>query len=178
VQFRSLMALTVELLAALCALVACRGGPGEQPSYTISVSGTGNQITSTSPGSETLFAVRSETGLGSADVEQVSGEPPQEVVFRLYLRGLEEFDFEYDDLRVVVSVSSHGDNAVSERVLRDGSGEKTIGPDSPYWMPVRIVTASDSSSPKSTGYFEVRAPKEYIRGKYRAFSIRWTDFYR
>jgi hypothetical protein len=146
--------------------------------YTISVSGAGNRVTSMSSGGETLFEVTSETGLGSADAKLVSGEPPRELAIRLYLRGLEEFDFKYDDLSVQVSVSSHGDGSVSESILRGDSAVTPIGPDSPYWMPVQFVAASDSADQKPDGYFEVRASKEYIQGQHRAFSMKWIDFYR
>jgi hypothetical protein len=177
-QLRSLIPLAVICFASLGALRACQGRPAKQPAYTISVNGTGNQVANIINGPETFFEVRSETGLGSAEVEQTAGQPPARIVIRLYLGGLEEFDFGYKGTRVVVAVSSHGANAVSERLLRDGSGETVIGPASPYWMPVQVFTSPVSSSQNSTGAFEVQAPQDYIRGKYRAFSMRWIDFYR
>ena len=178
VQWRKLMPAVGLGFVAFCSLVACQAIPARPPSYRISVSGSGDQVTPQSNGPETVFEVRSETGIGSAQVEQTSGEPPTKVVIRLFLNGLEEFDFGYDDTRIVVSVSSHGDNAVSQSLLRDGSGETAIGPDSPYWMPVQVVTGPESGSRKLTGAFEVQAPQDYIQGKRRAFSMRWIDFYR
>lgn len=165
-------------LIALCGLVACQGFPARPPSYRISVNGSGDQITAKSNGSETIFEVRSETGIGSAQVEQTSGEPPAKTVIRLFLNGLEEFDFGYDNTRIMVSVSSHGDHTVSQSLLRDGSGETPISPDSPYWMPLQIVTGPTTGDLKSTGYFEVQAPQEYVLREYRAFSMQWIDFYR
>jgi hypothetical protein len=150
---------------------------GSEPSYAIAVSGNGNRVTATSNEGETVFEIRSDTGLGSAEIEQISGQPPSKLIMQLHLRGLEEFDFKYGDVTVRLAVSSHGDNAVSEQVLRDGSGETPIGPDSPYWMPVEVVTASGSSD-QATGFFSVQAPVDYVQGKYRAFSMKWIDFYR
>ena len=164
-------------LAIACALAACQGQPASQPAYSISVSGAGNRVTYTSTGPETLFEVNSETGLGSADIKQTAGVPPGRVLTRLHLKGLEEFDFEYDDVAVVVSVSSHGDQTVSERMRKAGSAETAIEPDSPYWMPVRVVSPP-SSTPDSTDYFEVQAPQAFIEGQHGAFSMRWIDFYR
>ena len=177
-QWRKRMPAAGIGLVALCGLVACQGFPARAPSYRISVGESGDQVTAQSNGPETLIEVRSETGIGSAEVEQISGESPSKVLIRLFLNGLEEFDFAYDDTRVVVSVSSHGDNGVSQSLLRPGSSETSIGPDSPYWMPVQVVTDPVSGSQKPTGAFEVQAPQDYIQGKYRAFSMRWIDFYR
>jgi hypothetical protein len=178
VQFRKLMPAVLIWFAALWGLMGCQGFPARPPSYRISVGESGNRVTAQSNGQETAFEVRSETGIGSAQVEQTSGEPPAKVGIRLFLDGLEEFDFGYDATRIVVSVSSHGDNAVSQSLLKDGSGETPIGPDSPYWMPVQVVTGPMSDSQKSTGCFELQAPQDYIQGEHRAFSMRWIDFFR
>jgi hypothetical protein len=169
---------TAACLTILCTLAACQGQPARQPTYSISVSGAGNQVISTSTGPESLFEVRSETGLGSAGVEQTAGHSPARLLIRLHLEGLEEFDFEYDDVVVLVSVSSHGDQAVSERIRTAGSEETPIASDSPYWMPVQVVETPASSGQNSTGYFEVQAPQEFIQGKHKAFAMRWIDFYR
>jgi hypothetical protein len=169
---------TAACLTIICTLAACQAQPVRQPTYSISVSGAGNQVISTSTGPETLFEVKSETGLGSADVEQTAGEPPARLLTRLHLQGMEEFDFEYDDVVVIVSVSSHGDQTVSERARMAGSEETPIASDSPYWMPVRIVKSPSSSGQNPTGYFEVQAPQEFIQGKHKAFAMRWIDFYR
>jgi hypothetical protein len=176
--FRGRMFVAGWSIASICAFAACLGGPVGQPSYRISVSGTDNQVTASSNGPETLFEVTSETGLGSAVIEQVAGASPENVTFRLHLRGLEEFNFEYHDVRVVVAVSSHGDRSVSESLFRGDSAETAIGPDSPYWMPVQVFADPASGNQESPSYFEVGAPNEYIGGKYRSFSIRWIDFYR
>jgi hypothetical protein len=177
-QFRSLTALAAVPLASLCALVACQGGSAAQPLYTISVSGTGNQVVATSKEGKTFFEVTSESGLGSAEVEQIGGEPPVEMVFRLHLRGLEGFSFQYDDRTVLVSVSGHGDSAVSESVLSEASGETIIDPESPYWMPVEVADTSTTGDQEGPTHFAIWASKDYLRRRYPAFSIRWIDFYR
>ena len=165
-------------LTIVCTLAACQGRPARQPTYSISVSGAGNQVIATTTGSESLFEVRSETGLGSADVEQTSGASPATIRIRLYLKGLEEFAFEYGETVVVVSVSSHGDQTVSESMRTAASVDVPIGPGSPYSMPVRVVPGADSGGGSTTGYIEVLAPQDYIQGNHRAFSMRWIDFYR
>ena len=177
-RLQILIPATIACLATSCALGADHEPPPQQATYSIAVDGAGNKVVPTSSGSGTLFEVRSETGLGSADVEQTAGESPAKIRIRLYLGGLEEFDFEYGGTTVIVSVSSHGEQMVFERVRTAGSEEIPIGPDSPYSMPVRVVANPTSSSGDSTGYFEVEAPLDYIQGKHRAFSMRWIDFYR
>lgn len=177
-RLQNLMSTAIVLFATAGAPVACQEHAVQQPSYSISVHGAGNQVTSTSSGSDVLFEVRSETGLGSAYAEQTSGDPPEKIVIRLHLRGLEEFNFQYEQTTVIVSVSSHGDQAVSERMLIARSEETPVAPDSPYWMPVQLVKGAPSGSQNLPAYFEVQAPQDYVRGQHRAFSMRWIDFYR
>lgn len=169
---------TAACLSIICTLAACQGQPARQPTYSISVSGAGNRVIATSTGSESLFEVRSETGLGSADVVQTGGDPSARILTRLHLQGLEEFDFEYDDVVVIVSVSSHGDQTVSERIRTEGSEETPIASDSPYWMPVQVMEPPASGGQNSTGYFELQAPQDFVQGKHEAFAMRWIDFYR
>jgi hypothetical protein len=177
-RFRSLAALAAVPFATFYTLAACQRGPATQQSYAISVSGTGNHVVSISQGTEALFEVTSDSGLGSADIRQVAGESPEAMVFRLHLRGLEGFSFEYDDRTVLVSVSGHGDGAVSESVTSKESGETIIGTESPYWMPVEVMDTSTAGDQEVSSYFVVGPSKDFLEGEYRAFSIRWIDFYR
>jgi hypothetical protein len=177
-QSQRLIPAAILCLATSCMMAACQVRPAQQSNYSISVDGDGNRVVPHEAESETLFEVRSETGIGSAAVEQTSGAAPAKILIRLYLAGLEEFDFEYGETVVTLSVSSHGDQAVTERLRTAGSGEIPIGPESPYSMPVRVVTTPDSNSQSPIAYFEVQAPQDYIQGQHRAFSIRWIDFYR
>jgi hypothetical protein len=175
---RDLIPAAIVCLTALGALAACRGTLEQQPAFSISVQGAGNQVAFTQDGSEALFGVRSDTGLGSAGIEQTAGDPPAQIRIRLYLRGLEEFTFEYDETAVIVSVSSHGDQVVSERLRKVDSEELPLAPDSPYWMPVEVVTRSASGNQSLPAYFEVQAPRDYMEGQHKAFATRWIDFYR
>jgi hypothetical protein len=178
-QVQSLIPAAILCLATSCTITACQGQP-EQPaaSYAISVDGDGNRIVPHATESQSLFDVKSESGVGSADVEQTSGELPAKILIRLHLKGLEEFTFQYHETVVTVSVSSHGDQMVSETIRTAGSDQIPIGPESPYSMPVRVVQNPDPNSGSSTAYFEVQAPQDYIQGKHTVFSIRWIDFYR
>jgi hypothetical protein len=178
-QLQRLIPAATLCLVASCMSAACQGQPAAPAaSYSVSVDGDGNRVVPHATESEALFDVRSETGIGSADVKQTSGEPPARIVIRLHLNGLEEFDFEYGETVVTVSVSSHGDQLVTERIRTAGSGEAPIGAESPYSMPVRVVAGPGSKDGGSTAYFEVQAPEDYIQGGGGPFTIRWIDFYR
>jgi hypothetical protein len=178
-RLQSLIPAAILCLATSCSITACQGRPEQQSaSYSISVDGDGNRVVPHATESETLFDVRSESGIGSAVVEQTAGESPAKILIRLHLKGLEEFAFQYDETTVTVSISSHGDQMVSETIRTAGSDEMPIGAESPYSMPVRVVEGPDSNSGSSPAYFEVQAPQDYIQGKHRAFSMRWIDFYR
>jgi hypothetical protein len=155
--------------------------PSDAPTFRIATEGEGNQITVHVSDETAMFEVRSERGIGSASAERISGESPGRIVIRLYLRGLEKLDFTYANTVVTVSVSSHGDYAVSESVRTEGTGpEKPIGQDSPYWMKVDVVVPSGQTGPETPppSYFEVEVPGDFMKGGYRAFSIDWIDFYR
>jgi hypothetical protein len=95
---------------------------------------------------------------------------------RLYLKGLEQLTFQYPGATVMAFVSSH-DGSVSESVSVKGGAEQPIGPDSPYWMAVKIV-AADTAIPLKDGYFEVQAPQDFLAAASREFALRWVDFYR
>jgi hypothetical protein len=97
------------------------------------------------------------------------------------LRGLEELRFAYDSIIVAGSISSTNPNQIRQSV-QQGGGKSTpelIAANSPYWMPIRIVSPNDSVKiPLREGYFEAEAPPDFITGKHRKFSIHWIDFYR
>jgi hypothetical protein len=177
-QSRSLIPAAILCFAASCLTAACQTRAAEPSNYSISVDGAGNRVIPHEAEPGTLFEVRSTGGIGSAGIEQTAGATPPRVVIRLYLKGLEEFSLEYGQTVVTVSVASHGEQRVSESMRTAGSAAIPIGPESPYSMPVRVVTDADSEGQSSIAYFEVDAPLDYIQGQNRAFDIRWIDFYR
>ena len=127
-------------------------------------------------GGDVTVDVRSQSGIGSAQLAQTGGPAPASVTMRLYLKGLEQFTFQYPAATVTASVSSH-DGSVSESVSLQGGAAQPIGADSPYWMPVKI-NATDRSIPLQDGSFEVQAPKDFLTTASREFTLHWVDFYR
>ena len=134
------------------------------------------QVTYQVSGGDVAVEVRSPSGIGSAQFVQTGGGTPTSLTMRLYLKGLEQLTFQYPGATVMASVSSH-DGSVSESVSVKGGAEQPIGPDSPYWMPVKIST-TDTSIPLKDGFFEVQAPKDFLATVSREFTLQWVDFYR
>lgn len=133
----------------------------------------------TAPG-QAVFSVHSPSGIGSAEVEQVSGPTPTRLLLRFYLRGLEELRFTYPTAEVRVSVSSSSPYQVTESVTVDGDAQP-ITPASPYWMDVHLVAADGSQGTiplKAGGYVEVVTPPHFLDSAPRHFSMAWIDFFR
>ena len=150
---------------------------GSQPiTYSVTPGKEDAAVTYQVNGGDVMVDVRSESGIGSAQLAQTGGIAPTSLTMRLYLKGLEQFTFQYPAATVTAAVSSH-DGSVSESVTIQGGAAQPIGPDSPYWMPVKIG-AADTSIPLQDGYFQVQAPKAFIEAASREFTLHWVDFYR
>ena len=114
-----------------------------------------------------LIEITSPTGIGSTRIEKLSGLWPPQIVMRLHVKGLESFKFRYNTTIINVSVSSHGDNAVTEEYQQQGKvGVVSAG--DPYWI---AVTHGD-------GYFDLTAPADFHKSGASQFTIEWVDFYR
>jgi hypothetical protein len=114
-----------------------------------------------------LFNISSQTGIGSAEVKLVHGQMPETILFQMYLNGLEEFTFAYDNTVITTSVSSTGEHTVLQTVTQAGETQ-TVTEDSDFYMPIRV----------ETNYFEIEVPPDFHAGGYDDFAISWIDFYR
>jgi hypothetical protein len=164
-------------------LAGCAASPGATdppaPVFAVAAEGEGNELGVSAEGETTVIDVRSPGGLGAATVELVSGTPPERVLLRLHLQGLEEFRLSFGETTIAASVSSGDSRSVFQRVVSPDGGEQSVAPGSPYWMDVAIV--SDPATPRlplEPGYFEIALPQGLLRDGPRAFSFRWIDFYR
>ena len=114
-----------------------------------------------------LIDITSPTGIGSATIEKTTGQWPSQIVMRLHVKALESFKFRYADTLITVSVSSHGDNAVSETV--EGAGKTgAVSAGDPYW--IAVTPGQD--------YFDLLAPADFLKSGENKFTIEWIDFYR
>jgi hypothetical protein len=151
----------------------------QPPHYTITTGSDGDELAASTQGETTWIDVHSQRGIGSASVEPVSGTPPQNILLRLYLQGLEQFQLSYNGTVVTASVASSDIGDISESVSTPEGGEHSISSDSPLWLEIRVVSSEDQPHiPLEGGYFEIRLPKDFLQDGRRSFSIRWIDFYR
>lgn len=119
-------------------------------------------------GQTAVFDITSPSGIGSAEIELLSGEWPGEIRLRYHLRGLEEMRFAYDDVQVTVSVSRTGTGEIRQQVSVAGQPAQPITADSPYWLPYQ----------RESDTFEFLLPADFYQVAPAAFSLNWIDFYR
>jgi len=149
------------------------------PNFAIAADNGGNELTVNAQGDTALIEVHSQSGIGSATVELLSGAPPQDIVLRLHLQGLEQFRLLYDGTVVTASVTGDDIDNIIESATSTGGGEQSITPDSLLWLDIRVVSGEDTPHiPLDQGYFEITLPKNFLNDGRRSFSIRWIDFYR
>jgi hypothetical protein len=173
----SKISLVLAMLTGGCLLLtACVAVPPQPVTYNVAPGKEDATVTYQVNGGDVMVDVRSKSGIGSAQLTQTGGIAPTSLTMRLYLKGLEQFTFQYPAATVTAAVSSH-DGSVSESVTIQGGAAQPIGPDSPYWMPVKIG-AADTSIPLQDGYFQVQAPTAFIEAASREFTLHWVDFYR
>ncbi len=171
------ISLVLALLTGGCLLLAaCVAVPAASITYTVTPGKEDAKVTYQASGRDVTVEIRSPSGIGSAQLAQTGGTAPTSLTMRLYLKGLEQFTFQYPAATVTAAVSSH-DGSVSESVSIQGGAAQPIGPDSPYWMPVKIG-AADTSIPLQDGYFQVQAPRAFLEAASREFALHWVDFYR
>ena len=128
-----------------------------------------------------VITIYSKSGIGGTEIEQISGEKPDQYNFHFYLSGLEELKFAYGQTLITVNVSSSEGNEVRQSVLDSASGEETaVTPDSPYWMDVTIVPTEGTVAeiPLLHGYIDVQAPDDFLLNQNGSFALQWIDFYR
>jgi hypothetical protein len=171
-------------LLITCALITGCAAPTATPEtrppiFTVAAEGEGNEITTSTQGNTLIVDVYSQSGIGSGTCEFVSGTPPQNIVFWLHLKGLEEFRLSYEGMTIIASVSSTANHEVIQSMISPESGEQPIDSDSPSWLVIREISdLSTSPAAPDSGYLEITPPKDFAQKGYRFFSIRWIDFYR
>ena len=146
----------------------------EEPEIEVVVRKDGDVVETAVIDDTAIFDIYSQIGIGDAEVKLLNSEWPETILFRVYLTGLEEFKFAYDDTVVTTSVSSTDDHRVLTSISQNGE-KLPVSKDSPYYMPVRIEAEGSSLE---EGYFEIKAPADFLFGEYESFAISWIDFYR
>ncbi len=159
-------------------LAACAAPQQAPPVFEITTAKPQDQVTYTWQDDTAFFDIRSESGIGSARVVRTAGNMPPRIIIRAHLRGLENFTFTFAQDKVEVSIPSSGNHTPILASQHEGSTEYIpLNSNSPLWMPTRIVS-NNPAIPLNNGYFEMGAPRAFLEGDTREFSIAWIDFYR
>lgn len=165
---------TVFFLFTVCLLVACGTGT---PRFSITPDKADDTITYEWAGNAATFDITSPGGIGGARIVRTGGSTPNKIVLQLRLRGLESLKFRYANNEVTVSVPSSGAHTVNESARLNGGTAMEVAPASEYWMPVEIVSVSETI-PLVDGYFRVELPPAYYASGANEFSLEWIDFFR
>lgn len=180
-------------MAVLVMLGACTpsAGPGTAVEMTPKVTPATSTVIEATPGKAgdqidvqvvdgtATLDITSQTGIGAAVVQVVSGPYPTAVVFQLHLKGLEQFTLTYGAVIIDVAVTSDGSQQARQTLIQEGA-EQPLTPDSPYWMPVEVTTASDDAAKGglSEKTYRLSAPPDLLSTQPPAFTINWIDFFR
>ena len=121
-----------------------------------------------------VIDIFSTTGIGSAkiDLPHDFAATRMPVQFRLHTAGLEEFQFHDGTTTTLASVSARG----SRQQIQEGElPASAIGPDSPYWLPIRAPSTIPAGPDE---YFLIDAPSAFHTGPQRVIDVGWIDFFR
>lgn len=141
----------------------------------------GDEVVAELRGEALLLNVHSESGIGSATVTLPADLAARDLILRLHLAGLEELRFDYGEDSIRVAVSS-GDLIVREEARRGNeAAPRLLAPADDLWMDVGILSGRPGVEPEiplEAGYFDVRAPRDFLRSGTRTFTVAWIDFFR
>jgi hypothetical protein len=174
----------VALGGMLCILYSCSLIRSAPPEFEVKTVKTVDRVGVTNKTNLTIFDIFSPGGIGGAEIHLASGKIPPQIVLRLHLKGLEEFRFSANGETILVSVSSSGENRITQSYRREK--EKTgdwqvIDTNSLYWTELKIVSKNSgtgSKIPVKEGHFEVEVPEYILKKEVSGFSLHWIDFFR
>lgn len=145
-----------------------------QQNYEITVQNETDQISLVSEDEHMIVNIQSPQGIGAAEIRSLAGGFPHDTLIRVYLEGLEEFVFKYDQKALRLSVPSHPDLDV-QQTLKEGGEEVIVPPYTSYWLAVSHVEMDDTGK---DGYYEISLPPDFRALNLDEFSLSWIDFYR
>ena len=113
-----------------------------------------NEIHVSTVNNESLIEISSQSGIGRGVIKLIQGDWPEEIIVRLYLKGLEGFTVSSEQFTVdrsEMSVSAYDKNG---RLY-----------DKKYLLNER-------------GYYEIKLPNRLFTDRTTEITIHWVDFYR
>ena len=126
-----------------------------------------------------MFAIRGR-GIGRTTLAFEAQAKPQEILLRVYLRGLESLTLANDRVQWKASVLSHSGHPTLLHVWQDGKEGPELTKDSAYWTEIRRLDADGKPAaglPPEGGWFELNIPKALLTDT-RELKVEWIDFYR
>lgn len=162
-------------------LASCASQPvnaqDAKPEFRVTVNNADDTVSILDENSQTIIDIKSDSGIGSASFEIISGTMPDSILLRLHLKGLEDFQLISNQTTLGASVpSGEAGSPVGERIVSSAL-EVPILPAHPLWMDIEIVS-KDKYIPLEEGYFEITPPREFLRNAGTSFEVTWVDFYR
>ena len=119
-----------------------------------SLHGLVNEIHISTNKNESLIEISSQSGIGRGVIKLIQGGWPEEIIARLYLKGLEGFTVSSEQITIdksVMSVSAYDKNS-------------------------RLYEKKYLLNEK--GYYEVKLPNRLFTDGTKEISLHWIDFYR
>lgn len=119
-------------------------------------------------------------GIGRATLACPPEPPPQAVILRVYLRGLEALTIANARVEWKASVLSHSGHPTLLHVWQDGTEGPALTKDSAYWTEIRRCGADGkpvAGLPPEGGWFEIPIPKALLTNT-RQLKLDWIDFHR
>lgn len=145
-----------------------------QQNYEVSLQNDTDKITLVHENEQLIIIIQSAKGIGAAEIKSIKGAFPHNTLIRVFLGGLEEFVFKYDQKELQLSVPSYS-GSDAQRTLRQGDEVVMIPPYTSYWMAVNYVENDDLDT---GGYYEITLPPDFRAQNLDQFSISWIDYYR
>jgi hypothetical protein len=172
------------LMVALVFLSGCtKMLPGET-GISVTTENPEDQVIISERSGEVIFEIHSPGGIGGTVIEFQENQIPDLVIIHLYLKGLEELQFNYGNTHITASVSSQDSSLIQQTEGKEGalaSEIQSITPDSPYWLDIVIISETppgENDIPIQDGYFQVKAPQDFLDGNYPVIELLWIGFFR
>lgn len=128
---------------------------------------------------KSVLSVRNQ-GIGTAVISRGAAEWPQEIVMRVYLRGMESFKITRGPLVWHASVQSHGKHEAIQTNPVEGKEPLTLKEGAPLFTEIRRLGADGArveGLPPAGGWFEFRIPRAFMKEE-GELKLEWIDFYR
>jgi len=148
--------------------------------FTMTTQRADDNVSVTTENNNTLFSIRSPSGISQVRIERSLDHWPPTIVLRLHLKGLEYFQITSGGSTLNAAVSSH-DPKRPVRIWKDKHEDSPLDAKSPHWIAIRAIGRDGKPSsdiPLQDGFFEMQLPPTLFKDNPPALTLRWIDFYR